>query len=169
MAILYREAVPEDAEALLAYCKLIGGESDNLSFGAEGLHVTEEQEAEFLKNAEANPNFQFLLALDGDEIVGTSSIEKYGSPRYAHRAVFAVSVRKSHWHQGIGSGLMERQLAFAKEAGAEMVELEVRADNVPALGLYQKFGFVPFGTYPRFFKLGGEYFDAVYMTKIFEK
>lgn len=164
MEIIYREAVPEDAQALLDYCKLIGSESDNMSFGAEGLPFTVDREAEFLKNAQSNPNFRFLLALDGDTIVGTSSVEKHGQARFAHRSVFAVSVRKSHWSRGIGSGLMERQLAFIKEAGAEIVELEVRTDNIRAISLYKKFGFVPFGTYPRFFKFGEAYFDAVYMT-----
>lgn len=166
MKITYREAGPKDAQAILDYCKLIGGESDNMSFGAEGHRFTVQQEQEFLKNAQSNPNFRFLLALDGEAIVGTSSVEKHRQARFAHRSVFAVSVRKSHWGQGIGSGLMERQLAFIKEAGAEIVELEVRADNERAKALYKKFGFVPFGTYPRFFKFGDEYFDAVYMTKM---
>lgn len=165
MEITYREAGPADAGAVLEYCKRIGGESDNMSFGAEGLRFSVEQETEFLKNALENPSFRFLLALDGAEIVGTSSVEKYRNARFGHRASFAVSVRQSHWHQGIGSGLMARQLEFAKNAGAEIVELEVRSDNVRAMGLYKKFGFVPFGTYPRFFKIGGDYFDAVYMTK----
>lgn len=166
MEIIYREARPEDAGAVLEFCKAVGGESDNLSFGAEGYPATEEQEASFLENSLSDPNFRFLLALDGATIVGTSSVQKYGRPRMAHRSSIAISVRKSHWGKGIGSGLMEQQLEFAKNAGAEIMELEVRADNVRAIGLYKKFGFVPFGTFPRFFKIGGEYFDAVYMTKM---
>lgn len=164
MEIIYREAGPEDAGAILDFCKLIGGESDNLSYGAEGLRFTEEEEAQFLRNARENPDYRFLLALDGEAIVGTSGVEKYGGQRCAHRAVFAISVRKSHWGLGIGSGLLQRQIAFAKAAGAEIMELEVRSDNERAMGLYKKFGFVPYGTFPRFFKIGVEYFDAVCMT-----
>lgn len=163
MSITYREAAPEDAQAVLDYCTCIGGESDNLSFGAEGMHITVEKEVDFLKNARNNPNFRFLLALDGQEIVGTSSVGRLGSPRFSHRANFAVTVRKSHWGRGIGSGLTQRQLSYIKEAGAEIVELEVRADNSRAIALYQKFGFVPFGTYPRSTKIGNDYFDTVYM------
>lgn len=165
MEITYREAGPADAGAVLEFCKIIGSESDNMTFGAEGHPFSVEQEAAFLENSLSDPNSRFLLALDGATIVGTSSVQKYGRPRMAHRSSIAISVRKSHWGMGIGSGLMERQLEFVKHAGAEIVELEVRSDNVRAMGLYKKFGFIPFGTYPRFFKIGGEYFDAVYMTK----
>ena len=44
-----REMMPEDAEALIACLKRTGGETDNLTFGAEGLPVTIEQEKEHLK------------------------------------------------------------------------------------------------------------------------
>ena len=32
-----RLAMPENAEELLEYLRIVGGESDNLSFGAEGI------------------------------------------------------------------------------------------------------------------------------------
>lgn len=35
--ILIREALPEDAKAILACMKQVGSETDNLTFGAEGL------------------------------------------------------------------------------------------------------------------------------------
>ena len=47
--IKIQRALPEDAQALLDYIRIIGGESDNLSFGAEGLPFTVEQEADFIR------------------------------------------------------------------------------------------------------------------------
>ena len=44
-----RELTPEDAEALIACLKRTGGETDNLTFGSEGLPVTVEQEKEHLE------------------------------------------------------------------------------------------------------------------------
>lgn len=35
-----RKALASDAEAILAYCKAVGAESDNLTFGAEGVSIT---------------------------------------------------------------------------------------------------------------------------------
>lgn len=164
MEICYREAAPGDAAALLEYLKIIGGESDNLTFGAAGIPIPVEREEMILAGLQSNPNSMLLLALDGDEIVGNATIEGYGNPRFRHRCNLAISVRKSHWGQGIGSGLMERLIAFARGIDAEVISLEVRSDNQRAMALYRKFGFEKFGTYRKFFKIDGEYFDADYMN-----
>ena len=162
MEILYRKALPGDAAALLEYLKVIGGESDNLTFGAEGFPATVEQEEAFL--AAMQENTLMLMALDNGQIVGNASISRYGRSRFSHRWSLAVSVRKSHWGKGIGSGLMTRVIAYAKEYGAEVIELEVRSDNSRSIALYRKFGFETFGTYRKFFKINGEYFDADHMN-----
>ena len=164
MEIIYREATPADAQALLDYLKTVGGESDNLTFGAEGLPVTAEQEEVFLSGMQNNPNFLMLSAFDGDEIVGNASISRLPRARFAHRWEIAISVRKSHWGCGIGSNLLNRLIEFAKNNGAEVISLEVRSDNERAKALYHKFGFEQFGTYRKFFKINGEYFDADYMN-----
>ena len=57
--------------------------------------------------------------------------------------------------QGIGSKLIE----FAKSAGIEIINLEVRSDNASAVHLYEKFGFKHIGTSPAFFKIDDEYYD----------
>ena len=44
-----RPAHSEDAAAILAYLRQIGAESDNLTFGPEGLPITEEQERQYLR------------------------------------------------------------------------------------------------------------------------
>ena len=42
------QAWPEDAAALLDYLKCIGGETDNLSFGPEGVPLDVEAETQYL-------------------------------------------------------------------------------------------------------------------------
>lgn len=164
MEIIYREAVPSDAAALLEYLKAVGSESSNLSFGSEGLPMEPEQEEAFLENARSDPRFLMLNALDGDTIVGNASISGQGRARFAHRWHVAISVRRSHWGCGIGSELMRRLIAYAKENGAEIISLEVFCRNTRAIALYRKFGFEKFGTYRHFAKIGGEYLDADYMN-----
>ena len=44
--IIIKEALPEDAEARIAYSKQVGSETDNLSFGKEGFPVSVEDEQE---------------------------------------------------------------------------------------------------------------------------
>lgn len=164
MEIIYREAQPSDASALLEYLKTVGGESDNLTFGAEGIPLTAEQEARILENLQKQERSIMMLAFDGNEIVGNAAIEGTRHPRFGHRRNLAITVRKSHWGWGIGSGLMERLIAFCRDTGAEIISLEVRSDNDRAKHLYEKFGFRKFGTCERFFKIDGVYYDADYMT-----
>lgn len=164
MEILYRKAQPGDGAALLEFLKAVGGESGNLSFGAEGFPATEAQEEAFLEAMQNDPGSLMLNAPEYGVIVGNASIRRHGRPRFAHRWDIAVSVRKSHWGKGIGSGLMARMIEYAKKNGAEVISLEVRSDNERAKALYRKFGFEKFGTYQKFFKIDGEYFDADYMN-----
>ena len=45
-----REATPEDAEKIIAYLAQVGGETDYLSFGKEGLTISTEEEEKFIQN-----------------------------------------------------------------------------------------------------------------------
>ena len=44
--IIIKEALPEDAEARIAYARQVGSETDNLSFGKEGFPISVEDEQE---------------------------------------------------------------------------------------------------------------------------
>ena len=164
MSITYRTAGTADAARLLAYLKQVGSETDNLTFGADGIPFTEAQEAELLERMANSPHSRFFLALDGEKIVGNACVDGSANARMCHRRNLAITVLRDYWGRGIGTGLMERMLAFARETGAELVSLEVRSDNARAKALYRKFGFVSFGTFPKFLKIDGEYYNVDCMT-----
>ena len=152
------EAGPEDAKAVVEFTKKAGAETDNLTFGAEGLEVTFEQEAVFLREMSENPRAIFLCAWKEDKLIGTGFLGGM-SRRMNHRARLAISILKSEWNKGVGSSMMEKMIEFAKEIGIELIELEVRCDNKSAIHLYEKYGFKHIGTFPAFFKIGEEYID----------
>jgi ribosomal protein S18 acetylase RimI-like enzyme len=52
-----------------------------------------------------------------------------------------VFVDRAHRRQGIGSALVRDCMAWAANAGATTLRLEVRASNAAALVLYQRHGF----------------------------
>lgn len=160
MELTIREAMPDDAEALLEYMRIIGGETDNLSFGCEGLPLSAEQEREFIQSVSGSGRNVLFVAYDGAVLVGTAQLTCF-SRRFSHRSELAVSVRKTWWGEGVGSRLLEALIVFAKEkANVEVISLEVRSDNERAIALYRKFGFRKYGTYRKFFKIDGKYFDA---------
>ena len=50
MGIRIEKAIPSDAAKLLKYLKQVGGETDNLTFGPEGMPFSVEAEAEFISS-----------------------------------------------------------------------------------------------------------------------
>ena len=153
-----RRAAGADAEAVLAYCRCVGGESDNLTFGSEGVAITLERERDYLESIRQSDRQLYLLAVEDGEIIGSGIFESYAKPRLSHRGVISMSVRKDRWGQGVGSNLMAALLDFAREtARVEVVSLEVRSDNARAIALYRKFGFETVGAFEGYMKIGGQY------------
>lgn len=103
--IQIREASPQDAEAILSYMKQIGAETDNLTYGAQGLPVTVGQEQAFLQNMRDDPRCVFYCAWKDGALVGTGSLSSLPR-RMSHRGELGISVRKAEWGRGIGSMLM---------------------------------------------------------------
>ena len=162
MAISIEKAVPSDAALILDYLKQVGGETDNLTFGAEGLPFSVESEAEFISGMENSNDAIMLVAKEGSKIVGNASLTRLPR-RMKHRGDFAVSVAKEYWNKGIGSQLWSSIIDFAKKNGFEVIDLQVRSDNLSAIHLYEKFGFKKIGIHPDFFKIDDEEITFDYM------
>lgn len=156
--IIIKEAKPEDAAKLIEYTKIVGVQTDNLSFGKEGAGDTPEVE-EFIKRISSDSKSVMYFAWKNDDIVGCANISGM-KRRMSHRANFAISVAKSEWGSGIGSALLEKCISFAKDNEIEIINLDTRSDNFRAISLYKKFGFVKIGQMPAFSKINDEYIDA---------
>ena len=155
MGIRIEKAAPCDAAMLLEYLKQVGGETDNLTFGSEGMPFSVEAEAEFISNKGNSSDDIMLLAKCGDKIVGCASLNRLPR-RMKHRGDFAISVAKDYWNKGIGSQLLDNIIAFAKENEFKVIDLQVRSDNKSAIHLYEKYGFKKIGEHPAFFKIDDE-------------
>ena len=102
-----REATPEDAEKIIAYLAQVGGETDYLSFGKEGLPISTEEEEKFIQNINKEEHSVLYVVWKNGEIIGDASLSGF-SRRMSHRAEFGISVVKSEWGQGIGSALLQK-------------------------------------------------------------
>jgi len=156
--IIIREAAIDDAEKLIEYTRIIGGETDNLTYGAEGMPLTVDQERSFLESMSEAEHSVFYSAWKDSVLVGTANLS--GMPRrMSHRAELGISVLKAEWNNGVGTELLNHIIDYAKGHGIEIINLEVRSDNNAAIHLYEKFGFKKTGTIPAFYKIGNTYVD----------
>ena len=155
MGTRIEKATPSDAAMLLEYLKQVGGETDNLTFGPEGMPFSVEAEAEFISSMENSIDNIMLLAKSDDKIVGCASLNRLPR-RMKHRGDFAISVAKDYWNKGIGSQLLNNIIAFAKENDFEVIDLQVRGNNKNAIHLYEKYRFKKIGEHPAFFKIDDE-------------
>ena len=167
MKISIEKAVPNDAAMLLEYLRQVGGETNNLTFGSEGMPFSVEAEAEFISSMESSKdNVMFLAKCDG-KIVGCASLNRLFR-RMKHRGDVAISVAKDHWNKGIGSQLLNNIIAFARENDFEVIDLQVRSDNKSAIHLYEKYGFKKIGEHPAFFKIGDDMIPFDIMCLLFK-
>jgi [ribosomal protein S18]-alanine N-acetyltransferase len=76
--------------------------------------------------------------------------------------IATIATHPDFRRQGIGERLMLTALLAAREEGATLAFLEVRAGNFGAQALYKKYGFVVDGVRPRYYKDNNE--DAILMS-----
>ena len=104
-----------------------------------------------------NKNAQYIVAREGDHIVGYAGL--WLSLDEAHITTFAVL--PEHRRRKIGERMLLSLFERAEKLGAEWLTLEVRASNMPAQRLYEKYGFKPAGIRRRYYSDNNE--DAIIM------
>ena len=153
-----REASPGDAEAFIEYFNRVGGETDNMTFGAGEFSPTMAEEMQYLEKMHQDDRSVQLIAWKAGKIIGDISLTAL-ERRMQHRSELGMAVLRDYWHKGIGGLLLKKCIEYARSHGVEIIHLEVRSDNRWAIHLYEKYGFKRIGTFPAFFKIDGRYYD----------
>ncbi len=95
-------------------------------------------ESAFIYEMKGNP-FAFLYCYEKDgKVAGYADLWI----TYDQAQIADIAVRPEYTGMGIGSELMDHCIREAVRNGCEVLTLEVRVSNVPALGLYEKYGFI---------------------------
>jgi ribosomal-protein-serine acetyltransferase len=165
-AVAVREAEPDDAAAVLRFRASMVGDR-NLGTSVGELHDTVNTQEQFLVQAHDQPRSLALLAMCTTEVVGLLTFAAGERRKLAHHGSFGVMVAPHCQGQGIGSALILRLLAWARETkGLEKVRLSVHGQNTAAQRLYERLGFVQEGRLLRNVKQDdGTYDDEVVMAR----
>jgi ribosomal protein S18 acetylase RimI-like enzyme len=107
-----------------------------------------------------------FVAIDDDRVVGWCDIVPKPRVSLRHSGVLGMGVASTHRGRGVGRRLLAATLELATAGGISRVELIVRADNAPAIGLYRGFGFETEGVLRDYIRLDESSYDALMMAKL---
>jgi ribosomal protein S18 acetylase RimI-like enzyme len=116
----------------------------NLPTSLQRLPLDEVALAEFL----ADPRHYLLLAIEEQKVVGSLYGYALRQPyrRESQFFVYAIDVRPVYRNRGIGTALVDRFIAEARQAGAGEIWLLTNETNRSAMAMYAHSGLVRSGT-----------------------
>ena len=163
--LILRDPTLEDAEELLNFLKIVGGETDFLLADENGIEgLTLDGERDWITGTLNAPNTRMFVGVVEGEIVLVCDVRAAGRKRISHVGGVAISIKRGYWHLGIGAIAMQAMVDFAKGTGElRTLALEVHAENSRAIALYKRFGFVEVGRHKGRINVRGNYFDEILM------
>lgn len=160
-SILVRAREPGDLEAVHAVMNCPGVVRGTLQLPFRSLEERREQYA--LRPANAH---SLVAEIDG-RVVGQLGLRVETAPRRRHVGSIGMGVHDDFQGRGVGGALMAAMIDLADNwLNLRRIELEVYADNAPAIHLYEKHGFVTEGLKRDFAFRDGTYIDACAMARV---
>ncbi|WP_394862729.1 GNAT family N-acetyltransferase [Paraclostridium bifermentans] len=161
---ILRSPIKEDAQAMIDYLNIIGGESDFITFGENEFSMSVEAEQDYIERINSMDNSKNVLIIIEDEIVGIASITSVQKERMKHNGTLGISIRKKYWDIGLGSEIMTYLIDWAKSNKiTKKINLLVREDNIRGVKLYEKFGFEKEGPLKKDICVNGVYYNTIAM------
>lgn len=144
--ILIRRALPEDAERIAFI------EKNSIREAWSQTQISEQIEKK---------DSVFLTALYDDAVIGYISADMVVDEVYINN----IAVDEKYRKHGAADRLMEELERVFSDRGAVFITLEVRSENRPAIGLYEKRGYRKAGVRKNFYSSPRD--DALIYTKYF--
>lgn len=115
-------------------------------------------------------NRAFFGADFGGRLLGAANFMRAGGTKQAHKSwLFGMFVDPEARGTGCAAGLVDAIVGHARQTdGVVQIHLGVAAENSRARRLYEKAGFMPYGTEPRGLKFGDRFIDEVFMVKFLD-
>jgi len=100
-----------------------------------------------------------------NKIVGHIDIRSYEQLNAEHRVLLGMGVESSFRNLKIGQKLLEFIIAYCRNNPKIIwLDLQVLANNIPAISLYKKMDFQQLGIIQDMFRIDGFHYNYCYMT-----
>jgi L-amino acid N-acyltransferase len=166
MTIEVRDALASDLRATLdIYNELIGSTTvawteRPQTLGERRVWFEEQQQRDF----------PTLVAVDGGEVVGTTSYGDFRDsthwPGYRFTVEHSIHVRADHRGGGIGRILMTELMTRARGNGVHVMVAGIDAENAGSIRFHERLGFVEVARMPETGHKFGRWLDLVLMQRV---
>lgn len=163
--MMIREANPSDAAAVVEFFRVLRAERLPTLFNHDSAPTLIEMTI-LLEKASKAENSTFLMALEGDQVVGNLEIAGAPHPQVRHVGRLGMSVLEGSRGRGVGTALLRSAISWASSAGISRIELDVVENNPDAIRLYQRLGFSVDCRRRGAFLVGSSYLDIIQMSRV---
>jgi RimJ/RimL family protein N-acetyltransferase len=164
LEVTIRKAVKEDAQNMIDFYNVVGGETDFLSFGANEFKRDLQDYEAYITATNSEPNSIILLALIDTEIVSIATINSSQKERTKHVGTLGIVVSEKYTGMGLGKILMNDLIEYAKQNGVtKKISLVTNENNTVAIELYKKLGFEVEGLLKQDNFIRGAYSNTIVM------
>ena len=111
-----------------------------------------------------------LVAIFNEKIVGYAGIFKHMHPREKGVSDMGIYLHQDFHNVGLGTYMTETVISIAEEQGLHRIGLHVVEDNVVAVSLYKKLGFIVEGTMrDAYYGRDGRYHNMLVMGLLLQR
>lgn len=166
--VIIKEATKEDAQHMIEFYNVVGGETNFLSFGKDEFNHKVEEYKVFIESTRLEQNSVILLAIIDEKIISIASISSSQKNRIKHVGTLGIVISEQFTGQGLGRKMMEQLIQWATSNGVtSKVSLVTREDNILAIELYEKLGFEKEGLILKDTLIDGVYYNTLVMGLLF--
>ncbi|SFA95283.1 GNAT family N-acetyltransferase [Clostridium frigidicarnis] len=166
--VIIRLPQKEDAQQMIDFYNVVGGETNFLSFGKNEFSMSLNEYEKFLEVTKKVDNSIVVVATVNDEIISIASITSGQKARTKHVGTFGIVVSKKYCGLGLGVKLMDYLMDWSKSNGVtKKISLVTNEENTVAIELYKKFGFEVDCILKKDNYVNGEYLNTVIMSILF--
>ena len=160
MSIVVRHSEPRDIDAIRHIYAQPSNFASTLQLPYPSLELWQN------RLGKAHESFFSLVASDDSEVLGQVGVNVFAAPRRRHAANLGMAVSENARRKGVGSVLLSAatELCYGW-LGVTRIELETYTDNIGAIGLFQKHGFVIEGTASGYALRAGALVDVHFMAR----
>ena len=134
----------------------VAGEREHL-----GDHATRQ-----LDHLLENPSSTIFVAEKQATFTGFLALDTSLWQSLSRTTTLMVGVLSAYQGKGIALSLFQQAQVWTAEKDIHRIELVVLRDNISAIGLYKKMGFVEEGVRKQSSYLNGQFVDEIYMAKL---